>query len=112
MSEQSINFTAPQLRDWPDAVAEAQRYVCTSTIPSNPDHYDWDITYDEETRLGRGHPISALWLDGEYLVQIQMDVYGSPNVSVAETRWVHSSNNEECDCFPCRKYREKEDDEE
>lgn len=112
MPEQPNKLTESQLRDWPDAVAEAQRYVHTSTIPANPDHYDWDITYAEETRLGRGHSISALWLDGEYLVQIRMDVYGYPNVSVAETRWVHSSYVEECDCLPCRKYREKEDDEE
>lgn len=104
-------LTERQLKDWPDAVAEAQRYVWSSTIPTDPHHWEWDITYDPESRPGRGRAISALWLDGEYIVQIRMDVYGYPSVAVAETRWLHNSDDEQCECLPCRKERsEYEDD--
>ena len=100
-------LTERQAAAWPGAVAEAQRYVPCSTIPVDIDHYEWRVTWGDETRPGRGRMIDATWCDGEYYVQIRMDVYGYPDVSVAETRWLHSSSYEECDCTWCEREREE-----
>ena len=101
-------LTERQAAAWPGAVAEAQRYVPCSTIPVDIDHYEWRVTWADETRPGRGRMIDATWCDGEYLVQVRMDVYGYPSVSVAETRWLHSGSYEECDCTWCEREREEE----
>lgn len=102
-------FTERQAAAWPDAIAEAQRYVPTSTIPTDIDRYDWQVTWAEEIRPGRGHAVGATWCDGEYLVQVRMDVYGYPVVSVAETTWLHSGSYEECECSWCEREREGEE---
>ena len=91
---------------WPKAVAEAQRYVETSTVPEGL--HAWIVEWAEEIRPGRGHAFNGVWLDGEYIVQIRMDVYGSPSVSVGSTEWLHSSDDEECPCQPCRTDRDEE----
>lgn len=101
-------MTYRQAAAWPEAVAEAQRYVTSSTIPTDPAHYHWRVTWAEEVHPGRGQALDATWCDGEYLVQIRMDVYGYPAVSVAETTWLHSSTDEECDCDYC--VAERDDD--
>lgn len=101
-------MTKSQLGAWPDAVAEIQRYVDTSTVPLSPDHPDWKVVFAEELRLGRGHAIDATWCDGEYFAQVRMDVYGFPSVSVAEVAWLHySGEGAECECSYCE--RECED---
>lgn len=98
-------MTERQARDWPSGVAEAQRYVDTSTIPTDLDHYAWTVRWADESRSGRGHALSAVYCDGEYVVQIVMDVYGGPQVAVGETDWIHSGFDEECDCYHCEAER-------
>ena len=102
-------LTERQAEAWPEAIAEAQRYV-DSPISEDITHYYWTIHWCEETRPGRGHSIDASWCDGEHLVLISMDVYGSPAVSVAEVTWTHSSADEECACKHCKADREADDD--
>ena len=85
---------------WQQAVAEAQRYVTTSTIPTDVNHYEWRVT-TRITRPGMGQTIDATWCDGEYLVQIIADSYSTPLVSVAELNWIHSNDDEQCDCDFC-----------
>ena len=102
-------MTERQANAWPEAVAEAQRYVTSSTIPVDLDHYHWRVAWAEETHPGRGQCLDALWCDGEYLVQIIMDVYGYPYVSVAETTWLHSTADEECVCDYCEAERDEEE---
>lgn len=98
-------MTDRQAAAWPDAIAEAQRYVDTNTIPADlRDHY-WRVRWDDESRPGRGHTMWASWSDGEYFVDINMDVYGYPRVSVAEIEWLHSSADEECGCERCEAER-------
>lgn len=92
-------MTERQARDWSSAVKEAQQHVDTSTIPTDIGH--WKAVWADEVRPGRGHSVDATWCDGEYLVQIMMDVYGSPSVSVASLEWLHNSSDEECQCEPC-----------
>lgn len=101
------DLTERQTAAWPEAVAQAQQHV-GGTISTDPDSLDWQITFDPESRPGRGHMIRAVWCNGEHLVEIGMDVYGYPRVSVAETNWLHNSSDEECGCEPCE--REREDD--
>lgn len=98
-------MTERQAAAWPGAVAEAQRYVKSSHIAVNIDSPYWQVAWAEESRPGRGQALSATWCDGEYLVQVRMDVYGYPSVSVAETTWLHSSSYEECECSYCEKER-------
>jgi hypothetical protein len=95
-------FTERQAAAWPAAIAEAQRYVDTSTIPADLASRDWIVAWDDESRPGRGHRVTATWCDGEYLVQILMDVYGYPSVSVAELTWLHNGSDEECNCDHCK----------
>lgn len=97
--------TERQIAAWPASVAEAQRYVTTSTVPTELDNYNWVRTWAEEVRPGRGQDLSAIYMDGEYVVQITLDVYGYGGVSVGETAWVHNSYDEECDCEYCEKER-------
>lgn len=94
-------FTERQERAFPKAIAEAQKYVETSTIPD--DLWQWIVRWDDETRPGRGYGFTGMWSDGEYLVEVHMDVYGHPTVSIAETYWVHNSADEQCECEPCVK---------
>jgi hypothetical protein len=94
-------FTERQAAAWPEAIAEAQRYVPTSTIPSDITSPYWIITWDDEVRPGRGQRFTGVWTDGEYLVCVWMDVYGYPAVSVAALDWLHSSSDDECRCEPC-----------
>jgi len=96
-------FTDRQRAAWPDAVAEAQRYVGSDTIGSQW----WIVTYAEESRPGRGHDIDAAWCDGEHLVQIRLDPYGRESVSVGEVTWLHSSADEECECGHCTAERDE-----
>lgn len=88
-------FTAAQARDWPAAVAEAQQYV-DSTIPT--DISAWKLSWDDETRPGRGHAFDAVWFDGEHVVRISGDVYGCPDVYVAGLTRLHHSADEDCGC--------------
>ena len=82
------------------AIAGAQRYVTTSTIPTDVNHYEWRVT-TRITRPGMGQTIDATWCDGEYLVQIIADSYSTPLVSVAELTWVHCNYDEQCACEFC-----------
>ena len=102
-------LTERQKVAWPEAIAEAQQYVTTSTISERIADYDWQVRFQEESRPGRGHDFTALWCDGEYIVSIVMDVYGSHSVGVGECDWIHNSAAEECDCDPCTAMREEED---
>ncbi len=70
------------------------------TLDASLDDYTWHVRWDDETRPGRGHAMSAVWCDGEHLVQVTMDVYGGPSVSVADVNWTHSDNGDEC-IGPC-----------
>ena len=97
--------TERQLAAWPEHVAEAQRYVTTSTVPTALDNHNWTRTWSEEVRPGRGQDLSAIYMDGEYVVHITLDVYGYGGVSVGETAWLHNSYDEECDCEYCEKER-------
>ena len=99
-------FTERQAAAWPTAVAEAQRHVTSSTISA--DLHAWVVEWADEVRPGRGHAFNGIWTDGECFVQVLMDVYGSPSVSVAEVEWVHSSSDEECACQPCTDERDVE----
>ena len=99
-------MTHRQRMAWPDAVAEVERYG----VNCNEAVWNWIFTFDEEVRPGRGHALSAIFADGEYFAQIMMDVYGYPSVSVSETRTIHSSAWEECECTFCEREREDEAD--
>lgn len=89
-------FTDRQAKAWTEAVAEAQKYV-PSEIPL--ELHAWTVDWQEETRPGRGHAFDGVWTNGEHFVQIRMDVYGDPSVSVAELEWLHSSAYEDgCPC--------------
>ena len=99
-------FTERQAAAWPDAVAEAQRHVTSSTIST--DLYHWTVEWAEEVRPGRGRGFNGVWTDGEFFVQVLMDVYGSLSVSVAELGLVHNSSDDECPCEPCADDRDAE----
>lgn len=101
-------MTERQAKSWPDAVAEIQRYVDTSTVSADITDWQWSVNWEDESRPGRGHTMRALWADGEYFASVYMDVYGSPSVAVAQTDWLHNSSDEECDCEPCVNAREDE----
>lgn len=101
-------FTQGQAAAWPGAVAEAQSYVTSSVINGDLEPPSWTLSWGEETRPGRGRSLDATWCDGEYFVQILIDVYGNPSVSVAEMSWLHNSSDEECDCAPCTADRAEE----
>lgn len=95
------NLTARQRLAWPEAIKRLRD--SGAIIPERIS--TWTVHYAEETRPGRGHFVDATYLDGEVFAQVQMDVYGHPNVSWALLTWVHADANEECDCDPCEAER-------
>lgn len=110
MSVTVPEMTERQAKAWAEFVAEAQTYVSTSTIPVDYRSWDWATRWQDEVRPGRGQDMSAVWHDGEYVVQILCDVYGNGSVAVGETNWLHNGADEECDCERCEAQRKDEDD--
>lgn len=100
-------MTEQQAAVWPEYVAEARLH---GPSLSRSEH-QWDFTWREETRPGRGHDLSAMQWDGEYVAHIGLDVYGRGFLAVAETHLIHNSADDECACEPCSKEREDEDNE-
>lgn len=90
-------FTERQAAAWPEAIQRARK--CGADVTEGG--YYWTFDLAEEVRPGRGHFVDATWLDGEHFVQIRMDVYGGPSVSVAALDWIHSDSSEECECDLC-----------
>lgn len=105
-NDQTPALTERQAKAWPEAVARLREHY--DSIPA--DLRSWDVLYAEETRPGRGHFVNATWVDGEVFAQVLMDVYGQPNVSIADLSWVHADSDEECACDPCERERAAEDD--
>lgn len=99
-------MTERQAQSWPGAVDKIRGYGIEASYDLT--HYDWSIRWDEESRPGRGHSFYAIWLDGENIATVWMDVYGYPTVAVGSTEWVHNDSDEECTCDPCQKRRESE----
>lgn len=100
-------FTERQRRHWDDAI---QRLRDTGAeVRWEPSHHNWTIKFHDELRPGRGHYIDAIFIDGEILARIMMDVYGYPKTSWAHLDWQHADVFEECDCDCC--VNEREDDE-
>lgn len=88
-------MTERQAAAWPEAVADINRWGDVD-LPTSL--HNWDITWEDEVRPGRGHALNATYNDGEHFAQILMDVYGAPSGSVAELTWLHASAHEECEC--------------
>lgn len=79
-------------------------------IPESPFYIDQiRIAYKEEIRPGRGHDIDWFWADGEHVIQGSIDVYGYGEYFIAVMDLVHNGFDEECECPPCSKYRQQED---
>lgn len=96
----SAEMTERQKAAWPECVARLDRVVA-NVIPH--DIRSWSVEWSEEIRPGRGRGLNATFIDGEVFAQIILDVYGFGSESVAELDWVHSSSDEECPCYVCRK---------
>lgn len=97
-------LTERQTKAWLEAVARLREHY--DSIPA--DIRSWTVDYAEEARPGRGHFVNAQYLDGEVYVQVLMDVYGQPNVSLAYLDWIHADSDEECACAPCKRERDDE----
>lgn len=99
-------MTERQARDWPLALLEAEHYTNGERLPHDLGHPHWTATWRDETRPGRGQALDATWCNGEHIVQVYMDVYGGPRVSVGEVEWLHSTDDEQCGCDRCAQERE------
>lgn len=102
----TVTMTARQAAAWPEAVKRARKHAAYSHIPE--DVRSWSCDWADETRPGRGHHLNATYLDGDVFVQVLMDVYGYPTVSVAALDWIHADSDEECACDPCIEERATE----
>lgn len=100
-------LTARQAAAMPDVVARVARHDVE--VPG--DIHRWDrVEWQDETRPGRGHAINALhFYDSSYFVQLLMDVYGSPSISVCSFEPIHNDGDDDCDCGPCEDDRDAED---
>jgi hypothetical protein len=63
----------------------------------------------EESRPGRGHDITWSYVDGDHAVTGHVDPYGHGGFSVATLEFVHSDDEEECDCHRCSPARRAEE---
>ncbi|GAB3166991.1 hypothetical protein GCM10027059_26850 [Myceligenerans halotolerans] len=110
MSAPEPTFTERQAKAWTEAVADIRSRGVNVDSDINGSFY-WTPRWEDEVRPGRGHLLDAIWIDGEHFVQVRMDVYGYPSISIAALEWLHASEDEECGCDRCEAER-REDDEE
>lgn len=110
MKTNKRRMTERQYRAWPEAVLDVSRRLeaLGAYPPGDPDDWRWAFHWDEETRPGRGHDLAAVYLDGEALATIRMDVYGSWSTATGEVDWVHTESDE-CTCPPCTEQRKVEE---
>lgn len=97
-------MTQRQADAWPAAVDEVRSYGAEAPARL----WEWVVQWDDESRPGRGHTMHALWLDGEYVAEVYMDVYGYPTVVVAFMDLIHNSGDDECSCEPCKALQAEE----
>ena len=90
-------FTDRQAIEWIVLTSAASR-LTENTVPTDLSH--WFTNWQPEYRKGRGHDFRGIWVDGENLVEIWMDVYGSGWMSVHEINLIHS-DPEGCECEAC-----------
>lgn len=100
-----VEMTERQAKAWPEAIAE----VAKRGVDVDPQPHRWNIQWEDESRPGRGHAMHAVWMDGDHVVEIAMDVYGYPRVAVGTVDWIHNSSDEECECDPCAADRAEEE---
>lgn len=99
------DLTERQRATMPEVVARAARHGVE--VPGDIRHWD-RVEWQDETRPGRGHHVNAIHFYENYFVQMLMDVYGYPTISVCSFEPIHNDANDECDCEPCREDREAE----
>lgn len=78
-----------------------------SETQHHPHQLAWDVR--NELRPGRGHDVTAVAIDADYIHSLMMDPYGNGSDSWGTLFWAHSSAYEECDCEPCEKERQDDD---
>lgn len=104
-------FTERQLKALPEFVQRAKdagaHTIETPDVTHASTFWSWTFVWREESRPGRGQDLDAFFNDGEFFVQITLDVYGNGSVSVAELNWIHGDSDEECDCPLCASEREE-----
>lgn len=69
--------------------------------PHWDEHGLWLTHWHPETRPGRGRALNTVYHDGEMVIQILLDPYGSGSLAVGEVEWTHSDSNDDCDCSAC-----------
>lgn len=100
-------FTERQTQEWPLTLTEIERHTGTRP-PANLDHYEWTTHWYEETRPGRGHRFSAVWTNGQHIVQVVMDIHGAPSIAIGDIDWTHTDTDDQCPCTHCTKDRQEE----
>ena len=92
-------LTEKQAKAWEeDVTPRLERHGISSNLRS---HY-WHVQWGEEARPGRGHYFDGYFIDGEHFVQVMMDVYGYPSVSIATLDWIHADSDEGLVCETCK----------
>ena len=86
------SFTEKQIENWPRAI---DRLTSTGATVSEYARH-WNVTFYGGSPSDRD--FVASYLDSEAVAQIRMDVYGHFATSWAELDWVHSDDDEQCDC--------------
>lgn len=91
--------TARQRQGMAEYVAEVARRGI-DMLAHEPGRSSWQGPFKDEVRPGRGHSFSGVWCDGEYFVQVSLDVYGNGYLSIEKVDWAHGG--EDCECDACR----------
>lgn len=59
---------------------------------------DFNITYEPESRPGRGHDIQVHYVDGDHAVYSRIDVYGNGSGGqIARLDWIHDGTDDAAD---------------
>lgn len=65
---------------------------------------DFNLTYKDEVRPGRGHDVIVNYVDGEHVVIAYVDVYGNGDgASIGSVEWIHEASNDDCSCTTCER---------
>lgn len=76
-------------------VAELETMHARAKKITGEDLGRWHIAYDDESRPGRGHSITAWAADGENLATAYLDPYGHGPLVICSVELIHNDSDEE-----------------
>ena len=67
----------------------------------------WQV--QRETRPGRGHDMTATYIDSDIVATLWIDPYGNGSDARGAIDWQHNGSDDECECRDCAACRAEDE---